>query len=245
MPSEPGRPDVVVVRGGPERIDDLQPLWESLSEHHAAIAPHLRQLGGLRTAAESWRLRRKLYEEWLAEPGAFVLVADDGGRPVGYALVHMRGPEETWTTGERIAELESLTVLPEYRGRGIGSALLDRAVPRAACRRGRSLGRRGDLHERRRGALLRAGGAPALDVLVRRARPGERRAQINQTTIRMISAIPTPVAVIVSGARFWRQKSGSARAGGVAALGRLAGPVVVVPAAHRNLGTRCPGRNSR
>jgi hypothetical protein len=40
--------------------------------------------------------------------------------------------------------------------------------------------------------------------------PCERR-QMSQTTIRMISAIPTPVAVIESGARFWRQNPGSAR----------------------------------
>jgi hypothetical protein len=32
--------------------------------------------------------------------------------------VHMRGPEETWATKERIAELETLTVLPGHRGRG-------------------------------------------------------------------------------------------------------------------------------
>ncbi|MBA3263808.1 MAG: GNAT family N-acetyltransferase [Thermoleophilaceae bacterium] len=34
------------------------------------------------------------------------------GQPMGYALVHLRGPEETWTTGER--------------GRGIGSVLFER-----------------------------------------------------------------------------------------------------------------------
>jgi ribosomal protein S18 acetylase RimI-like enzyme len=37
----------------------------------------------------------------------------------------MRGPEETWATKERIAELETLTVLPGHRGRGIGRALVE------------------------------------------------------------------------------------------------------------------------
>lgn len=32
---------------------------------------------------------------------------------------------DTWRTGERIGELESLSVLPSHRGRGIGGALLD------------------------------------------------------------------------------------------------------------------------
>jgi ribosomal protein S18 acetylase RimI-like enzyme len=118
---------IVVVRGGSERIADLQPLWESLHEHHAAVAPHLTDLGPVRSPGDSWEVRRELYAEWLAEPDAFVLVAQDGRRAVGYALVHMRGAEETWATGERIAELETLTVLPRYRSRGLGRTLVNEA----------------------------------------------------------------------------------------------------------------------
>jgi ribosomal protein S18 acetylase RimI-like enzyme len=33
---------------------------------------------------------------------------------------------DTWQTGQRIGEVESLSVLPEYRGSGLGSVLLDR-----------------------------------------------------------------------------------------------------------------------
>jgi hypothetical protein len=32
---------VEIVRAGAERIPDLQPLWESLSRHHAEVAPEL------------------------------------------------------------------------------------------------------------------------------------------------------------------------------------------------------------
>jgi ribosomal protein S18 acetylase RimI-like enzyme len=32
---------------------------------------------------------------------------------------------DTWETGDRIGELEAIGVLPEHRGKGIGSALLD------------------------------------------------------------------------------------------------------------------------
>jgi ribosomal protein S18 acetylase RimI-like enzyme len=115
-----------IVRAGSERIDDLQPLWESLHEHHATIAPHLTELGPVRTPDDSWAVRRALYEDWLAEPDAFVLLAESEGEPVGYALVHMRGPEETWETGDRVGVLETLAVLPGERGRGIGSSLFER-----------------------------------------------------------------------------------------------------------------------
>jgi ribosomal protein S18 acetylase RimI-like enzyme len=33
---------------------------------------------------------------------------------------------DTWETGSRIGEIESLSVLPQYRGSGLGSELLSR-----------------------------------------------------------------------------------------------------------------------
>jgi len=113
-----------LLRVGADWIPRFQPLWESLHRHHAAVAPHLEALGPVRRPEDSWAVRRGLYEEWLAEPDAFALVALVDEQPVGYAVVHMRPPEETWATGDPIAELETLAVLPEQRGRGIGSALM-------------------------------------------------------------------------------------------------------------------------
>jgi ribosomal protein S18 acetylase RimI-like enzyme len=90
------------------------------------VAPELAVLGEVRAEADSWAVRRELYEEWLGDPDAFVLIAESDGGPVGYAMVQLRGPEETWATGDRVAELETLAVLPEHRGKGIGSALVER-----------------------------------------------------------------------------------------------------------------------
>ncbi len=46
---------------------------------------------------------------------------------LGYALVQVRpGPDDTWVTGKLLAELQTLSVAPHARGRGIGSMLLDR-----------------------------------------------------------------------------------------------------------------------
>ncbi len=113
-----------IMRAGPERIADLEPLYTALHEHHVAVAPTLAGMEA-RTSEESWRGRRGKYERWLGTPGAFVLIAEQGGRPVGYALVSLSNGLQAWASGERLADLRDLAVLPEERGHGIGSALVD------------------------------------------------------------------------------------------------------------------------
>jgi len=106
-------------------LDELEPLWLSMFDHHVEVGA-----AGLPVIerSRSWGHRRALYLQLLAEPDTFVLVARRGGRAVGYALVHVHeGADDTWPTGDRIGEVESLAVLPEERGGGIGTLLLDTA----------------------------------------------------------------------------------------------------------------------
>ena len=70
---------------------------------------------------------RLAVERWLSEPDAFILIAELDGQPVGYAMVHLRAGSPTWPSSERAGEVETLSVHPSARGRGVGSALL-RAV---------------------------------------------------------------------------------------------------------------------
>ena len=50
-----------IVRAGSERIADLRPLWESLSRHHAKVAPELVEVfGEVRPEEDSWAVRRAL-----------------------------------------------------------------------------------------------------------------------------------------------------------------------------------------
>ncbi len=114
--------EVVIVRGGPERIADLEPLWLALRDHHHSVTPGW---GPIHDDTTSWDRRRHAYERWLREPDAFVLVAESGGRPFGYALVRVSGPSPTWAGLERVGQVETLSVSPGARGRGIGAALLD------------------------------------------------------------------------------------------------------------------------
>lgn len=121
MSESPGEQALEIAVGGSEWIDSLEPLWLTLFDHHAAVGP-----GPFIDRGDSWLPRRRLYAEVLTQPDAFVVVALRGEQPVGYALVAMhQGPDDTWPTGDRFAEVETLAVLPMERGRGIGTQLLD------------------------------------------------------------------------------------------------------------------------
>jgi ribosomal protein S18 acetylase RimI-like enzyme len=105
-----------------EELDRIEPLWNALREHHSNIAP---SLGPPRSRRESWLCRRTEYERWLSDPDAFVLLAERSGKPLGYAMVHLRDGSPTWPLSERAGEIETLSVLPGERGQGTGTALLE------------------------------------------------------------------------------------------------------------------------
>lgn len=113
-----------ISRVGAERLDELKPLWHAVQAHHAALAPTVAGFAA-RSPQESWALRRRNYARKLARQEAFVLIAAHCGAPVGYAFVSLADSPAGWSYGERIAELETLSVLPRARGRGIGTRLMD------------------------------------------------------------------------------------------------------------------------
>ena len=124
--------EIGIVRAGPERIDDLEPLWEALHAHHLSVDPGLPGMP-MRGIEDTWPRRRAEYEEWLAEPDAFALIAEapPTSGAVGYALVHFHPADDSWrTTGDRFAELESLSVMPSARSGGVGRRLMEEAYAR-------------------------------------------------------------------------------------------------------------------
>ncbi|HXV32865.1 MAG TPA: GNAT family N-acetyltransferase [Gaiellaceae bacterium] len=127
--------EVEIVGAGPERLDDLEPLWQAMHAHHESVAGHLEAVAPFRSPEDSWRRRRAHYERVLADPETFLLLAERDGRAVGCALVLVKGTEASLEVGERVADLDTLSVLPEERGRGLGGRLLD-AVDAELRRRG-------------------------------------------------------------------------------------------------------------
>ncbi|MGM9472243.1 ribosomal protein S18-alanine N-acetyltransferase [Pseudarthrobacter sp. YS3] len=74
--------------------------------------------------ADAWPLQMFLAE--LSQPGTRrYLVAESGGEIVGYAGLMCIEP---------IADVQTIAVVPEFEGRGIGSALLTRLIDEARSR---------------------------------------------------------------------------------------------------------------
>jgi len=115
--------DIVIGRAAATDIDRLEPLWKALHARHRSVDPRLPGIP-IRGEEDAWARRRDLYAIWLAEKDAFLLTAERGGIVVGYALAHMHDADESWDTGGRFGVLESLSVLPGMRGRGLGRRLM-------------------------------------------------------------------------------------------------------------------------
>ena len=145
---------------GAERIDELEPLWLALHRHHREVAAQ----PVVADDAASWTRRRAWYLEMLAGGEDVVLIAERGGRPVGYAFLHLHhGPDDTWPVDGRWGEVVSLSVLPDERGAGVGTALLDAVDAELAARGIRDLQ-----------VAVMAGNADALRLYQRRGlEPGE------------------------------------------------------------------------
>ena len=113
--------DITIERLPAERLDELEPLWHAMLDQvvlEDSVVP-------IRPAAESWPLRRAVYVELLQRPEAFALVARRGEDLIGYAMVKIEDADAVWYTGSLQANLESLALLPDERGKGLGTRLLD------------------------------------------------------------------------------------------------------------------------
>jgi ribosomal protein S18 acetylase RimI-like enzyme len=108
-------------------LGDLEPLWRAFYDHHIDVTPHLGDR--VRPFHEAWESRRATETRWLdSEPGSFVLAARQRDRYLGYAFVRVRssaGFAASWRFSDPLAELATLAVMPAYRGRGVGSELMD------------------------------------------------------------------------------------------------------------------------
>ena len=92
------------------------------------------------------RLSRPSLRRLLASPSARVIVAEDGGRLAGAAVVLFR-------TGATVARLYSIAVAPPMSGKGVAVALLAAAERTAAARKCRCM--RLEVHQTNAAAISR------------------------------------------------------------------------------------------
>ena len=119
--------DVLVSVAGADRIADLAELWESLGDHHSTLD----DVPAVRAAADRWERRQRQYREWLADGSGRLFIAERDGRALGYLMLTIGDGPATWEVGDRVAEIETMAVLPGERAGGVGTALIEAALAAA------------------------------------------------------------------------------------------------------------------
>ena len=115
---------MATVTAGRERLDEVEPLFRAMHEHHRAGRPRAVAVRPFRSGEEAWERRREHYRALLDSGRGHLRLAQEGERVIGYAVVSEIGGQAALVTGARMAELESLSVLPGERGAGVGRALM-------------------------------------------------------------------------------------------------------------------------
>ncbi len=114
--------DYNIKAGTASDIPDLKVVFLSLHDHHRQVSTVV-----LTEPDElAWSERVRTYEQSFRDGRALLHLARSGDRCVGYAFTTLHdGTDDTFPLGAGFAELYTLAVLPEFRGSGIGTALLD------------------------------------------------------------------------------------------------------------------------
>lgn len=125
-----------IVPATADRIPELRPLWEALEVHHADLPA----VPSIRPLADSWERRQERYRDWLADGSGRLFLAEQEGRVIGYLMLTISDPPESWDVGSRAGEIETMSVLPGERSGGVGAALMDAALAEAAREGVRAIG---------------------------------------------------------------------------------------------------------
>ncbi len=124
-PTPTAPPEVEIVEAETERLDDIESLWRDMHDYHAEVAGEARNIAAFRPSEHSWQRRRSEFEDWMREGQGRLLIAERDGSPVGFAFFRVCKGDLSFETGERMGELEALSVEPELRRWGVGSLLME------------------------------------------------------------------------------------------------------------------------
>ncbi|MFW5746050.1 MAG: N-acetyltransferase family protein [Nanoarchaeota archaeon] len=112
--------DIQIRQASPEDLEHIQNLNRLLFEQEYQDYDHTLKVQWPASAEAAGYYREAIEDE---ETHA-VFLAWDGPVPVGYLLGGLVA-EETWRDVSLMAELANMFIAPQYRGRGIGTHLMD------------------------------------------------------------------------------------------------------------------------
>jgi len=119
--------DVAISLGGADRLDDLEPVYRALYEHHVSVTTW-------RPAPErgpdvAWQRRRERWKSTLESPDGILVIAERDGRVVGALVGESEDPadgSDTFEVPTSTAHVHDIAVLPDAQGGGVGKALMER-----------------------------------------------------------------------------------------------------------------------
>jgi GNAT superfamily N-acetyltransferase len=117
---------ISIRKAKPEDINALAALWNGLMLHHRKLYGKDKRLENLRLLGNAESLWRKWALKNIRSPNGLVLIAEKGGKPVGYSLNQIK-PNIPVFSIRKLGYLSDLYLKPGYRGKGIGAMFRDAA----------------------------------------------------------------------------------------------------------------------
>jgi ribosomal protein S18 acetylase RimI-like enzyme len=110
-----------------DRLDDLEPVYRALYEHHVSVTTW--RPARERGADVAWQRHRERWRSTLESPDAILVIAERGGRVIGALVGESEDPadgSDTFEVPTSTAHVHDVAVLPEAQGSGVGKALMER-----------------------------------------------------------------------------------------------------------------------
>ena len=103
-------------------------VWKAMVKDYKRLSDGMWEV---HEPGEAWARRHQQYLDWINDASGVVFLAidPDSEEIVGYAALHFVMSGAAFDLGESYGDVETLAVLPERRGQGIGVSLL------TACRK--------------------------------------------------------------------------------------------------------------
>lgn len=106
----------VIVESGPERLNDIRPLWEQLNRLHESVSPHFKD----EFTNYSFAYRKAYLADKAMHGTLRIFFAEADDQPVGYCIASLAPHQQ--------GEIESIFIEEPFRGQSVGDGLMRAAL---------------------------------------------------------------------------------------------------------------------